>query len=122
MLRPQHIGLILIAFISLLPGCTAENSGNTSLDGAILYVAEQGWEDVGKLLLHMGADINTKDNKSRTPLMIASGFGHIKFVKVLTDNGADLNAKNDEDLTALDYAKRFGARDIVILLKSLGAT
>jgi len=117
-----HIGLIFVAFITLLPGCTAESSGNNALDGALLYVAEQGWEDVGKLLLHMGADINTKDNKARTPLMISAGFGHTNFVKVLIDNGAALNAKNDENLTALDYAKRFGATDIVTILKDLGAT
>jgi len=117
-----HIILIFFTFISLLPGCTAKDGKNSTLDATLLYVSEQGWEDVGKLLLHMGANIDARDNKSRTPLMLASGFGHIGFVKVLVDNGASLNAKNDENLTALGYAKRFGAGDIAAFLKELGAT
>jgi len=56
------------------------------------------------LLIEEGAELNLKDNRGRTALMIAAERGHAKIVGVLREAGADLNIKDNESLTALDLA------------------
>ncbi|KAH0619086.1 hypothetical protein JD844_018734, partial [Phrynosoma platyrhinos] len=41
------------------------------------------YEDIVKLLLNHGADVNAKDNELWTPLHAAATCGHINLVKIL---------------------------------------
>ncbi|WP_124330324.1 ankyrin repeat domain-containing protein [Desulfonema ishimotonii] len=56
-----------------------------------------------ELILKNGADINTRDNRGRTPVMkiAASRFEKTDILKILIKMGADLNLENDEGRTAL---------------------
>jgi ankyrin repeat protein len=49
-------------------------------------------------------DINTRDRRGATPLMVAAAFGNAEEVRLLLDVGADVNAKDDFDATALIWA------------------
>ncbi|KAJ5552018.1 hypothetical protein N7535_000035 [Penicillium sp. DV-2018c] len=79
-------------------------------------------EEVVKLLLDNGADINVAAGVG-TALQAASKNGHQKLVKLLLENGADVNAHTEYGLhgTALIAAASKGERDTVELLLDNGA-
>ncbi|XP_076036396.1 protein phosphatase 1 regulatory subunit 16A-like [Oratosquilla oratoria] len=69
-------------------------------------------EEMMRLLVRHGANINAKDSERWTPLHAAATCGHLHLAKFLTDNGADLLAVNAdgnmpydicEDDATLDY-------------------
>lgn len=58
-----------------------------------------------RLLITAGADINSRDNEGRTPLMFSLMSGdHGWMVPVLTSLGADINARDNAGRTPLMYA------------------
>ena len=66
-------------------------------------------------------NINKKDEKGNTLLILAAIHGHNSIVKKLIDEGADINEKNNKGNTALHYAisqKYFSLADT---LKNYGA-
>jgi ankyrin repeat protein len=56
--------------------------------------AEKGHAAVVKLLLESGADLESKDNSSQTPLSWAAENGHEAVAKPLIGKGADLESKD----------------------------
>ena len=58
------------------------------------------------LLLNLGADINGKDHRGSTPLILAAQFGvSSDVIMLLLEKGANAKVKNNRGMTALDYAK-----------------
>jgi len=49
------------------------------------------------------ADVNTKDKRGTTPLMMAAAYSSMAVMNVLVTAGADVNAKNDFGATALHW-------------------
>ena len=49
---------------------------------------------VVKLLLEKGAELETKDNYSRTPLLYATRYRYEAVVKLLLEKGAKLETKD----------------------------
>jgi ankyrin repeat protein len=47
---------------------------------------------MAKILLSLGAKVDSRDKDMDTPLHFAAWQGHIGFFKVLIENGADINA------------------------------
>ncbi|TGO52552.1 hypothetical protein BCON_0139g00180 [Botryotinia convoluta] len=64
-------------------------------------------EDMVRLLINKGADIELKDNYGCTLLMFAllQGETYMPMVKTLLDCGADINAENNEGRTPLSIIK-----------------
>jgi len=69
-----------------------------------------------KLLLDKGAELETKDDSSQTPLSWAARNGHEAIVKLLLDKGAELETKDDSSQTPLSWAAENGHEAIVKLL------
>ena len=61
-------------------------------------------EAVANLALERGAEIDAKDNRGRTALMIAADAGHTGIVDLLLARGAAREIKDKDGKTALDLA------------------
>jgi ankyrin repeat protein len=78
-------------------------------------------EDVVKLLIEDGADVNTQGGRYSSSLQAASAQGHEQIVKLLLMNNADVNAQGGEHGNALCAASARGHEQIVKLLLNNGA-
>ena len=74
-----------------------------------------------KLCLDAGADVKSRTNAGKTPLILASSEGHADVVKLLVERGADIGAKDLEGATAWTEAARRGHLPIVKFLVQMGA-
>lgn len=73
---------------------------------ALHYAAEHGYEDLAKLLIEKGANVNAVDAKGDTPLHLAALRGKSDVAKLLLDHGADVTIKSKDGHTALSLAER----------------
>lgn len=88
---------------------------------ALVAACEDGHEDIVKLLLDRGADINREthvcSNQIRTALQTASLRGHVRLVELLLNRGANIDLQTGKDKeTALSLASTFGNEEVVKLL------
>jgi ankyrin repeat protein/L-ascorbate metabolism protein UlaG (beta-lactamase superfamily) len=74
-----------------------------------------------KKLIVAGANVNDKNNDSRTPLHLAAGLGSREVVELLLSRGADVKAQDKYEWTPLHVAIRANRIDIVELLLQKGA-
>ena len=82
---------------------------------------EKGDTFAVRCFLLRGADVNAKNERSRTPLRFAAWSGHTEVAELLIDNGADVNAKDKWGRTPLYWTAGRGFRDIAELLIDKGA-
>ena len=68
-----------------------------------------------------GADVNFKEDRGDTVLMLASATGQIDLVKYLVENGADVNLYEFRGSTAISEASRKGHLEVVRYLVENGA-
>jgi ankyrin repeat protein len=81
-------------------------------------------KEIVKLLISKGADVNVKDKKGWTPLLLAllSENDNKEIIKLLVSEGADVNAKDSQTKRIpLQFAASKGDKEIVGLLISKGA-
>ena len=72
------------------------------LNSELIEAIKNGSEDVVKVLVEGGADINKANNNGETPLHIASKNEKDKTIEFLVENGADLTIENNNFKTPLD--------------------
>jgi ankyrin repeat protein len=77
-------------------------------------------DEIVKLLLNKGADVNISDNQGDTALILAASFGDENMVKFLLSKGADINAKLNDGTTALILATMNVAVENIKLLLASG--
>ena len=94
-----------------------DSEGNMPL----FYAADQGYEQVVKLLLDNGADVNEQSGHYGNALRAASASGHEQVVKLLLDKGADVNAQGEDYGNALQAASGSGHEQVVKMLLDKGA-
>jgi ankyrin repeat protein len=80
--------------------------------------------EVTSLLVEGGADVNAKDIRGMTPLMLAVATDHPdrETIRLLLARGVDVNAGSLDGETALDWTRKQGAPAIVDMLIRAGAT
>lgn len=103
---------------SAAPALSAETTQSAD---ALWGAAEDG--DVGEIeaALEKHIDINVRDAKGRTALMLAAVHGHTKAVRALLSRGADPNVPDANNQTPLHVAKAEGQSRVVFILKQSGA-
>uniref|UniRef100_A0A7S3SMG1 Uncharacterized protein n=1 Tax=Strombidinopsis acuminata TaxID=141414 RepID=A0A7S3SMG1_9SPIT len=88
---------------------------------ALHFAARNGWPEVIKKLIKLGAETDTKDAKGKTPLMMAVGKKNWETSKCLMNHGADVNAQDINGETPLHMAVQAGTCDLLTALVGEGA-
>jgi hypothetical protein len=92
------------------------NATPAELDDALLVSSFSGDPKVINTLLGQGANINARSPESKTPLMIAAGFGKMDAVRVLLQNQANPFAVDLENKTAANLAQVAGFEEVTKLI------
>lgn len=77
-----------------------------------------GFENIAKMLIEAGAEVNVLQSSRTTPLHLASQIGNIELIILLLEHGALVEVKNDMGKTASDLAAEKGYQDIAEILKA----
>jgi ankyrin repeat protein len=92
-------------------------NGNLALGSftPLILAAAYGGPDAAKLLLDHKADVNARDVRGMTPLMLALALDHPdpRVVRLLLERGADPNIKSKDGETAIDWAGKFNHPEIM---------
>jgi ankyrin repeat protein len=93
-------------------------------DTALVLAAPFASPEVIDALIRAGADVNAREVRGMTPLMlaIATDRANPKTIQTLVAAGADVNAKSGADESPLEWAQKSGATPVAELLKRAGAT
>ncbi|MCB1314680.1 MAG: ankyrin repeat domain-containing protein [Leptospiraceae bacterium] len=87
---------------------------------ALSYLACFGSRANVGLLLEHGAELDSKDMRGRTPLVIAAACGNQAVVELLIERGASINHRSSQG-TPLHMAAKQGREDVVKFLILSGA-
>jgi len=85
-------------------------------DSALLEAIRRGRLDMVQLFLELDADVNHKDSKGDTPLILAAEYGFEVLICQLLVMGAEVNALNNLGKSALITACNAERRDIALML------
>jgi ankyrin repeat protein len=118
--KGAHVNAVAVAPF-LYPG-VAPKSGVPTLGSitALGMAAPFGSPELIKALLDAGADVNVKDARGMTPLMLAVGTDHQDpaVIQMLLDHGANLEHKSILGETAHDWARKIALPAGIQLLKA----
>ena len=92
----------------------------TNWDISALHIAHDS--QTAEFLLGHGADLESTDIHSQTPLMWAAKRGDARVAETLIKHGARLERHDKIDWTALELAQVFGRSNVVALLSAKGAS
>ena len=118
--------IFIILTIILIYQCGMGNNRGeykevSDMKSEIINVVKSNDYNKTKELLEKGADINAKDERDRTLLMIAVYNNNYEISKLLIEKGADINEQDDMKNNPFLYSGAEGQLDILKLLAKAGA-
>lgn len=90
------------------------------LNEDLIEAAGSGDIKLVKSLIGQGADVNTINEKKKTPLIEAAKRGHIDVVQILIDAKADIDYESENSFTVIMYAASGGNKELVEVLLNNG--
>jgi ankyrin repeat protein len=84
----------------------------------LLVAALMDHKDTAKALLDRGAEIDTRADDGRTPLMLAASKGFADLVSFFLQQGADRSLTDNSGNTAAALASAKGSREVTSLLQN----
>ena len=94
---------------------------STDVNQLLICFAKKGCNREVAGCLDAGANVNAKNEKKRTALMMAAKYGHKSMVRLLLGKGAEVDAIDEAGMTALMLAAQCGHSHIVQMLYVAGA-
>ena len=88
----------------LAAGADVDVKGGWAGGTPLHYAVGEGRNEIAKLLIAKGADVNAKGSIGQTSLHDAIDRGHKETAELLIANGADVNANDIDGTTPLDSA------------------
>lgn len=82
------------------PASKAPKGGNAQASRDLLAAAAQGEPDAAREALKAGADVEARDDRGRTPLILAATGDHDVVARILVDAGADPDAQDEQQDSA----------------------
>lgn len=74
-------------------------------------------EEIVRILVNAGADLNVRDANGETPLMNAITTNNPKLVKYMIEHGADFRAVNTNGRSVESFAEHYGNEKVAFLVK-----
>lgn len=117
---------ILLAHNADLNAISADSDGNVKNGPvafgkwtALHFAVARGNEEVAKLLLDAGVQVNPRDVRGMTPLMFAVSTDrpNVNVVKMLLAKGADPSIRSEIGESAIDWARKFNNPPVLSALK-----
>lgn len=96
------------------------NSKNYEIS-LLSFASFKGNEEMVKMLMERGADVNLKSEVGSTALINSARSGNKTILEMLINNGADVNAQESDGRTALMYAAWGNRTEIFKMLLAAGA-
>lgn len=116
--RTEHVFLLVDAGAD-------PDAGDVTLDQAspLSQAARGGHTEIGRQLIHRGANVNKRNGRGMTALFLATLYARADFIRMLLDAGADpyVRARDEnlgiDDYAAFDYAVEQSPAMIPVLLR-----
>ena len=126
MTKKIFLPVILILTVVLIYQCSMGKNRNeqkevSDMKSEIINAVGSNDYNKTKEFLEKGADVNAKDERDRTLLMIAVYNNNYEISKLLIENKADINAQDDMKNNPFLYSGAEGQLDILKLLVKAGA-
>ena len=95
-------------------GCTEALAARSrqEVNRALLVAALTGHREIAKILIDNGAEVDSRADDGRTPLMLAAGKGDTDFVSFLLKAGADPTLTDKSGATATSLASGKGHKEV----------
>ncbi|WP_099371302.1 ankyrin repeat domain-containing protein [Sphingobacterium sp. 1.A.5] len=77
-----------------------------------------GQDNIAKMLIEAGAEVNVLQSSRISPLHLAAQQGNVDLIIILLEHGANIAIKNDFGQTASDLAAEKGYNEIAEILKA----
>jgi ankyrin repeat protein len=117
--RPATILLIFLSV--LIMGKTIANETQDSIQSRWLTAATQNQSEIVQQLLAAGMDIETRDPRGRTALLLATHHNAVETARILIESGADVNAMDNISDSPYLYAGAEGRLEILRMTLDHGA-
>ncbi len=110
----------VVGLLSTLPKAQPLTINHQDTHGvtALHWAAAQGYNDIIKLLLDLGANVNLQNAEGNTPLHLAARNGNLSTVRLLLARGANATVVNRQGQTALALAYRYHHPNVVAFLEA----
>ena len=92
----------------------AENQSPALSDSEFAKLCREGDSEKVEEAIKNGSNVNAKDDKGNTVLILAAFEGYTKIAELLLQYGANINAKDDNGRTALSVARNVAIRKLLI--------